>query len=130
MFKRVGANLAFAATLILLLAGCGASSNGDNGTAGTAGDAITIKETEMTFTPNNITVQAGQTVNIKLVNNGIVMHDFTIDDLNGQQISKPLDPGKSTTFSLAAPSTAGTINFYCSQPGHKAAGMFGTITVQ
>ncbi|MGA7668892.1 MAG: cupredoxin domain-containing protein [Nitrolancea sp.] len=130
MLKRIAIIACIGAILIILLAACGGSSSGNSGDTGSSGDAITIKETEMKFTPNNITVQTGQTVNIKLVNDGVVMHDFTIDDLNGQQLTKPLDPGKSTTFSLTAPDTAGTINFYCSQPGHKAAGMTGTITVQ
>ena len=130
MFKRIGAVWAVSSILVLLLAACAGISSSNSGDNGSPDGSIVIKETEMKFTPSNITVQAGQTVNIKLVNDGVVMHDFTIDDLDGQQVSKPLDPGKSTTFSLTAPTTAGTINFYCSQPGHKAAGMSGTITVQ
>ncbi len=84
----------------------------------------------MKFTPNTFTVKAGQKVTIKLENKGVVMHDFTIDDVNGQKVSQPVDPGQTKTVSFTAPSTPGTVQFYCSQPGHRAAGMQGTITVQ
>ena len=130
MIKRTFILAAFSVALVILLAACAGISSSNTADDSSPDGAIVIKETEMKFTPSNITVNAGQTVTIKLVNDGVVMHDFTIDDLNGQQVTKPLDPGRSTTFSLTAPDAAGTINFYCSQPGHRAAGMSGTITVQ
>ena len=46
---------------------------------------------------------------------------------NGIQISEALPPGETTNVTVNAP--AGTYQFYCNLPGHRAAGMFGTLTV-
>jgi uncharacterized cupredoxin-like copper-binding protein len=37
-------------------------------------------------------------------------------------------PGDTVSATINAP--AGTYEFYCNVPGHKQAGMFGTLTVQ
>ena len=53
------------------------------------------------------------------------VHDFSIDALN---IAVTLNPGESGEVTINAP--AGTYEYYCSIPGHKAAGMVGTLTVE
>lgn len=130
MLKRVGVFLVVSVFLVGLLAACGGSSGSDNSGGGSSGNTVTITETEMKFTPNTFTVKAGETVTVKLENKGTVMHDFTIDNIDGKKVQHPLDPGKSGTVTFTAPSQPGTVEFYCSQPGHKAAGMVGTMTVQ
>ncbi len=129
MLKRFGVLVGVSAILVVLLAACGGSSNSSSSSSSSS-NTVTITETEMKFTPNAFTVKAGDKVTVKLENKGSVMHDFTIDNVGGQKITHPLDPGKSGTVTFTAPSSAGTIQFYCSQPGHKEAGMVGTITVQ
>jgi uncharacterized cupredoxin-like copper-binding protein len=128
MRKRVGVFVVTGLFLVALITACGGSGSSDGG--GSSDNTVSITETEMKFSPNSFNVKAGQKVTIKIENKGTVMHDFTIDDVGGQKISKPLDPGKSATVSFTAPSEPGTIQFYCSQPGHKEVGMVGTITVQ
>lgn len=124
MFTRILALLLAVVTIAGLVPAC------TSGGSGSTGNGITIQETEMKFIPNSITVKAGQKVTITLKNTGVVTHDFTIDDVDGQKVSKPVEPGQSATVSFTAPSAPGTLDFYCSQPGHKQAGMTGTITVQ
>ena len=130
MLKHVGPLFVVSSYLLGYCLPVAVAARSSNGSSSNSGNAITITETEMKFTPNTFTVSAGQQVTIKLENKGVVMHDFTIDDVGGKKISQPVEPGKSGTVTFTAPSSPGTIQFYCSQPGHKAVGMVGTITVQ
>ena len=133
MLKRLGILMLAGFAIVSLLAACG-GSGGNGGTsdvaAGSACDGITIKATEMKYVPNNCTVKAGQKVTINIENTGTVLHDFTINDLNGEKISQQVEPGKTETVTFTAPSSPGQIDFHCSQPGHMETGMAGTITVQ
>lgn len=129
MIWKAGQYLVVVVMLSALICGCTPPGRNNSNTT-PAAHTITITETEMKFTPNHFTVKVGETATIQLVNKGIVLHDFTIDNWNGQQISKPLPAGQSTTFTLTAPTTPGTVEFYCSQPGHREAGMKGTIAIQ
>ena len=78
----------------------------------------------MYFDPAEIKARAGETVALRLDNTHGAPHSFDIDELNvhapaaGQQsliIFKPAQPGAYT--------------FYCSVPGHREAGMVGTLVV-
>jgi nitrite reductase (NO-forming) len=61
-----------------------------------------------------------------VTNIGAAAHDFVVDALG---IKTPmLNPGDSETVTINA--AAGEYEYYCSVPGHKAAGMAGKITVQ
>ena len=64
-------------------------------------------------------------VTVKLPNKGVTAHNFSIDALS---ISVDLAPGESKDVVVNAP--AGTYEFYCNVPGHKEAGMVGTLTVK
>jgi len=77
------------------------------------------------FKPNAISIAAAQAVTLEIRNVAQIPHNFSIDALN---ISVALPPGSTTPVTITAP--AGSYEFYCNLPGHKAAGMFGTLTVQ
>ena len=56
-------------------------------------------------------------------------HDLAVDDWGGVVIDV-LASGESGEFTVPDDVKAGdTFDFYCSVPGHKEAGMTGTITV-
>lgn len=77
------------------------------------------------------TVQEGD-VEVTFDNVGGAEHNFTIDEAYGDVISVPpgnenTPPGETSTATLQL--FAGTYTYYCSVPGHRAAGMVGTLTV-
>ncbi len=81
------------------------------------------------FTKASLTAKAG-TVTISFTNSSPLSHNLTIQ----QGTSGPV-VGATTTFmggtkTLTLKLKAGTYTFYCSVPGHRAAGMQGTLTVQ
>jgi uncharacterized cupredoxin-like copper-binding protein len=107
----------------LLLTGCGGdgAAGSDDGSAA---DALTIVATEYEFTPTDVTIPADTPTDILLVNEGIVEHDWTIDELD---IEIYAAAGESATATLTA--AAGTYDIYCSIPGHRDLGMEGVLNV-
>lgn len=101
--------------------GQGSSTGSNGGTSG--GDVQLHASIGAGFSPSTLQVAAGK-VTVRFVNDEAIAHDFTVDELD---ISVPLGADESTEFELDAP--AGTYAFYCSIPGHRQAGMEGTLTV-
>jgi nitrite reductase (NO-forming) len=79
---------------------------------------------DVAFHPKGFSLPANTPTVVTLVNRGAVVHNFTIDELNVR--SGDLQPGQSTTVTVDAP--AGVYTYYCAIPGHRAAGMVGTLT--
>ncbi|MFT4039549.1 MAG: cupredoxin domain-containing protein, partial [Thermomicrobiales bacterium] len=77
------------------------------------------------FEPKEITIPANTDVTFTLPNDGVSSHDFSIDAL-GVEVALP--PGETQTVVInAAP---GSYEYYCNVPGHKEAGMVGTLVVE
>lgn len=117
--------LAFIAPL--LLAGCtnyGGGTGGGTGGGATGGQnaSFTITAGNLHFAPDTISVKAGDHVRLTVVNQD-VFHTLTIDELG---VSCNLPAGQTTTCDFTA-SQGGTFAFYCAVPGHKDAGMHGTL---
>ena len=94
---------------------------------------VEIGEYDIYFNPNLITIPADTPVSFVLVNHGATTHDFTITDhknpgLTNLNISVTTQAGQTSQTTINAP--AGTYYFYCAQPGHEQAGMYGYLTVQ
>jgi len=93
------------------------------------GDAAAAQEValvDIAFEPPELTIAANTDVTINLVNSGVLPHSFDIDALGIN--SGEIAAGQSGTVTInAAP---GTYEYYCIVPGHKEAGMVGTLTVQ
>jgi nitrite reductase (NO-forming) len=135
---RLGGLLVAVLTAALLLAACGGGGDegggGDGGTETTspaatssappAGETLSVTATEFKFDPATLSASADTDVTIEVVNSGTIEHDFTVDEVN-VKIAVPATETSSATVSLPA----GTYPFYCSVPGHKEAGMTGTLTV-
>jgi uncharacterized cupredoxin-like copper-binding protein len=79
---------------------------------------------DIAFDPSEFTIKSNTPTEVDLSNSGALPHNFSIDKLD---IGVDLGPGKATTFTIDAP--AGTYEYYCNVPGHKDAGMVGTLTV-
>lgn len=88
-----------------------------------SGTGISVDAAEFGFTPDTIDLPAGSEATVTLTNKGTVEHDITVDALGVKIFAKP---GQTVSGTVTA--KAGTYEFYCSVPGHKQAGMVGTIT--
>jgi uncharacterized cupredoxin-like copper-binding protein len=86
----------------------------------------TIDMIDINFTPKEVTIPANTDVTITLVNKGAIVHNFDIDELNVH--SGDYSPGQTGTVTINA--KPGSYKYYCNIPGHEAAGMVGTLTVQ
>lgn len=82
--------------------------------------------TNLRFTPNQISVNKGDTVSITFKNVG-GKHDFRIDEFG--VTTSILETGEEETVEFVS-DKLGTYKFYCSLPGHRAAGMKGTLVVK
>jgi len=87
---------------------------------------VTIKAEDIKFDTMTITARVGQPVTLNLQNTGSLEHSFVIDALNVKL--EHVQAGQTGTVTFT-PTTAGTFDFYCDVPGHKDAGMKGTLTV-
>ena len=92
----------------------------------TGSGALQLDALDINWEPKELTIPADTDVPITIVNTGFLPHDFTVDELSVE--SDLLDGGESTEVVVNAP--AGSYTFYCSVPGHKEAGMVGTLTVE
>lgn len=103
------------------------ASGGDPaGTTDQAATSVSVEFVDLAFSETAITIPANTDVTFIFTNNGVLPHNFTID--NPQVFSGDLTGGQSSEVAVNLP--AGTYEFYCSIPGHKEAGMVGTLTVQ
>jgi uncharacterized cupredoxin-like copper-binding protein len=85
--------------------------------------ALTASHTK--FGQVEIRAKVGETVALRLDNADSVPHSFDIDAFN---IHAPMPVG-NPGLALFKASTAGSYTFYCSMPGHREAGMVGTLIV-
>ncbi len=71
--------------------------------------------------------ESGERVRLVIRNQGSVAHDWHVDALD---LSSPLiQPGQSATFEFTA-GAAGTYQTICTEPGHEALGMVGTLIIE
>jgi plastocyanin len=108
----------------LMLVACG----GGGGSGQPAG-STSVTMTEFKFDPSTIQVAHGN-VTFWLVNSGTTAHDMAIRDSTGKILatSELVTAGDSKAFTVSN-LAAGTYAFVCTQPGHEASGMKGTLTV-
>jgi plastocyanin len=130
MTRRWGLAAALAGALMLAACGGRSAAGAANKPATGPAQDVTIKGADtMRFDPATLTVKAGTPVHLTMDDAGaVIAHDFTIDSVGGQKVQVKPQPNGRASGDFTAP-TAGTFQFYCSEPGHKEAGMVGTLTV-
>src|SRR5215204_1873013 len=94
-----------------------------NGTT-TAAVTVDVVAQDIFFEPKEVTIPANTDVTVNVPNEGAAPHNFSIDELG---IDVDLAVGATEQVVINAP--AGEYEFYCNVPGHKEAGMVGTLTV-
>jgi uncharacterized cupredoxin-like copper-binding protein len=128
----------------LAVAGCGSSSSSSTSSTGAsapanspstspatkAGITLTLNaspEGVLKFDKTSLTAKAGS-VSIVFNNNARLTHNVTVASASGAVLgATPTFEGGTKILPLNL--KPGTYKFYCSVPGHRAAGMEGTLTV-
>jgi plastocyanin len=83
---------------------------------------------EFKYEPSSLTAKAGS-ASIDFTNTAPLEHNLTIASSSGAVVgATPTFQGGSKTLTVSL--KAGTYKFYCTVPGHRAAGMEGTLTVR
>jgi plastocyanin len=102
----------------------------EGGSAGSATsfDVEADPSGNLAFTEDKATAQAGE-VTVNFTNSSPVPHDVRIEDDSGKEL------GGTETISESSESAEvdlnpGTYTYFCSIPGHRQAGMEGTLTVK
>jgi uncharacterized cupredoxin-like copper-binding protein len=137
---------------LVALAGCGSSSKSTSSSSSAAAPAPTTTaastpapatggtsaaqklslsanpEGQLKYNTKSLTAKAGS-VTIDFTNSAPLAHDVTVASASGAVV------GATAVFqggskSLSVKLTPGKYTFYCSVPGHRQAGMEGTLTVQ
>ena len=132
MMRRI--ELAALLLSAVVLVACGGAASGaakapGAGSAAGSSQSVTLKSTDqMRFEPATLTVRANSPVNLTLDNSGgALIHDFVIDNAGGRPVKIEAQPHSRASGEFTLPT--GTYQFYCAQPGHREAGMVGTLIV-
>lgn len=111
----------------------GGKANSGGGASGGGGASSTLKFEadpggDLAYTTTSATAKAGK-VTVDFNNPQPLTHDVQIEDSNGQEVggTELIASGEDSTTVELEP---GTYVFYCSVPGHREAGMEGTLTVK
>ncbi len=145
------------AVSLLALAGCGSSSSGTTSsatettsaattpattssatsstpapaTSGATASALSLEansEGQLKYNTTSLSAKAGK-VSIAFTNMASLGHNVTVESSSGTVLgATPTFQGGAKTLSLNL--KAGTYKFFCTVPGHRMAGMEGTLTVK
>jgi uncharacterized cupredoxin-like copper-binding protein len=103
----------------------------EEGGAGGSASTLTFEADpggNLAYTATSATAKAGK-VTVEFDNPQSLTHDVQIEDSSGKEVGGTeliADGSDSATVDLEP----GTYTFYCSVPGHREAGMEGTLTVK
>lgn len=141
--RKASAVLAVAALAALGLAACGGSSSNSTTAASTpasttpagggAGGGSTVNistpgGSTLAYDQKDVSAKAGS-VTINFDNKEALQHDVAVADSSGKILGQT-DLVSSGTGNTTVNLQPGTYTFYCTVPGHKEAGMEGTLTVK
>ena len=138
--------VALSVVAAVALAACGGEATG------TADNPRTVEIEaldELRFDPEEVTVEAGETVRFVVTNPGNIVHDFVLGDehvqnaheeasqmgeehagmhIEGQLAALELAPGQTREVTVTF-EEEGEILYGCHEPGHYEGGMVGTIVM-
>ena len=80
---------------------------------------------QLKFDPTELSAPAGD-ITLDLTNDSAVPHNIAVDGAEG--VSDTIQDGGTAELTVNLP--AGTYEYSCDVPGHRQAGMVGTLTVQ
>jgi plastocyanin len=140
--RRASALIAIALLAVLGLAACGGDDDDDGGEtaaapatttapAGGGGGGSTVEistppGSDLAYDQSDVSAKAGA-VTIDFDNRQSTQHDVKVEDSSGQELGGT-DLISSSTANATVDLQAGSYTFFCSVPGHREAGMEGTLT--
>jgi plastocyanin len=149
--KKVAAFLALALASVALVACGGGDDNGTTTSAGEAGNGAaaggaaagggkaaargeTIKleadpDGQLAYTTDTLSARAGN-LTIEFKNPASLTHDVAVEDPGGNDLGVSDLIAQSSTTLVLKNLKPGSYTYYCTVPGHKEAGMEGTLTVK
>jgi uncharacterized cupredoxin-like copper-binding protein len=132
---------------------CGGSDDGESASSGETSGPLEVRLVaddeggDLAFEPKEIRARVGQTVRLVLDNEGLVLHDFSVEGMpvrgmmatgaehgghetgsEGMAVHVASDPGQTGELQFV-PLEPGTYVFFCSVVGHREAGMEGRLIV-
>jgi plastocyanin len=144
MKKAAAALVLVLASLALVACGSNSSSSSSNTTtsesgaaagggekAGGGGETVSFEADpngQLAYTTATATAKAGD-VTIDFNNPQALEHDVAIEDSSGKIVGQTELVGESST-SAPVKLKPGTYHYFCTVPGHREAGMEGTLTVK
>lgn len=141
------------ALFALAVTGCGGDDNGDDPTdnnpalseeqdpngeqttdsessgGGTKLSLVANPDGELKYNTTKLNAKPGN-ITIALTNDSSTPHDVTVSDSSDEQLGQSETVTKADTSLELNDVAAGSYTFFCSLPGHEAAGMKGTLTVR
>jgi nitrite reductase (NO-forming) len=111
------------AALTSVLAGLSAAAAAGVAAAPTV--TAVVNADRMAFAETSLQVKNGEVLGLFLTNNDGIDHSFDIDAL-GIHVQLPPNTTRAVAIQPGGP---GSLEFYCAIPGHREAGMVGTISV-
>jgi plastocyanin len=122
------------AAVVGAVMGAGSTSVLAAGSASTGGSAIAeaptttgvITAENNKFVETRLSVDGGAVLGLFVINKDGIGHAFDVDGLG---IHVQLPAGSTTAIAIK-PTGPGSLEFYCGVPGHRDAGMAGTIDVE
>ena len=141
--RKLALTFGLAALASLALVACGgggssststptttAANNGGGGGGASSSVSLAADPSQIAYDTTSLSAKAGN-VTIDFDNpNSALGHDVCVQDPNGKKLGcSKVVTGTKTTLDLSN-LKPGDYTFYCSVPGHEAAGMKGTLTVQ
>lgn len=133
------------AVVLLAIAGCGSTNSATSpttsttaaaaqsgGTAVEQGGKLALEANpsgELAYTTKKAVATAGR-VTISMRNMSGVMHDLAIQSGTSGPVLGHSEFQSDGTSSFTVKLKPGTYTFFCQAPGHRAAGMYGTLTVK
>lgn len=105
--------------------GMGHMGHAENSPVADGARRVEVTASSFAFAPDEITVRAGEDVAVVLTSED-VEHDVTVDELDAH-VAAAAGATAEGGFRADEP---GELTFYCSVPGHREAGMEGTLVVE
>jgi plastocyanin len=125
---------ALALVLAAALAGCG----GDDETAVILDESVRgspqllfepAEDGELAFNADEAKAKTGN-ISFRIENSTPVPHTIAVEDKNGKVLGRTKTAIRGHEFVIVGIDEPGTYTYFCAVPGHREAGMEGTLTVE